>query len=55
VPELSQRSATELAEAIRNREVSSREVVDAHLDRIEKVNGDVNAVVVFTPCTWWWR
>jgi amidase len=44
--ELWQRSATELAEAIRTREVSSREVVDAHLDRIEKVNGDVNAVVV---------
>jgi amidase len=44
--ELWQRGATELAAAIRSGEVSSREVVDAHLDRIEKVNGEVNAVVI---------
>ncbi len=39
-------SATELAEAIRSKQVSSREVVDAHLRRIEKVNASVSAVTV---------
>lgn len=39
-------SATELAEAIRSRKVSSQEVVEAHLQRIEAVNPAVNAVVV---------
>jgi amidase len=41
-----QRSATELAELIRSKEVSSREVVQAHLDRIDEVNDAVNAVTV---------
>jgi amidase len=44
--ELWRRSAGELAAAIAAREVSSAEVVDAHLARIEAVNGRVNAVVV---------
>jgi amidase len=39
-------SATELAEAIRSGQVSSREVVEAHLRRIEQVNPAVNAVPV---------
>ncbi len=39
-------SATDLAEAIRSRQVSSREVVEAHLRRIEAVNPAVNAVTV---------
>src|ERR1043165_5165770 len=39
-------SATELARAIRQREVSSSEVVEAHLARIEEVNPKVNAVVL---------
>ncbi|MCC5885680.1 MAG: indole acetimide hydrolase [Gammaproteobacteria bacterium] len=38
------RSASELAGLIRSKEVSSREVVAAHLDRIEAVNGTINAV-----------
>jgi amidase len=38
--------ATELAEAISSRQVSSREVVDSHLRRIESVNPAVNAVTV---------
>lgn len=42
--ELWRKSATELAKLIRNRDVSSREVVTAHLDRIEAVNDKVNAV-----------
>ncbi len=44
--DLTQTSATELAALIRNRDVSSREVVQAHLDRIDAVNGQVNAVTV---------
>lgn len=39
-------SATELAQAIRSRRVSSREVVEAHLRRIEAVNPLINAVTV---------
>jgi amidase len=45
VSELWQRSAAELAAMIRGRQVSTREVVQAHLDRIEAVNPQVNAVV----------
>ena len=38
--------AAELAQAIRTKEVSAREVVQAHLDRIAAVNDKVNAVTV---------
>ncbi|MFZ6020959.1 MAG: amidase, partial [Chloroflexota bacterium] len=38
-------SATELARRIRRREFSAREVVEAHLQRIEQVNPKLNAVV----------
>ena len=44
--ELWRMSATELAEAIRSRQVSSQEVIEAHLRRIEAVNGSINAVVI---------
>ena len=37
--------ATELAELIRTRKFSSVEVVQAHLDRIEATNSDINAIV----------
>jgi aspartyl-tRNA(Asn)/glutamyl-tRNA(Gln) amidotransferase subunit A len=37
--------ATELAELIRTKKVSSVEVVQAHLDRIEATNAKVNAIV----------
>ena len=40
------RSAKYIAQAIRNREVSAVEVVQAHLDRIGEVNGRLNAVVM---------
>ncbi len=43
--ELWRRSATELAAAIRRREVSCVEVVQAHLARIEAVNPLLNAIV----------
>ena len=39
-------SATDLAEAIRSRQISSQEVIEAHLRRIEAVNPSVNAVTV---------
>ncbi|MBO3675614.1 amidase [Streptomyces sp. NEAU-YJ-81] len=39
------RDATELAELIRTRQVSAAEVVRAHLDRIEEVNPELNAMV----------
>jgi amidase len=47
--ELWESSATELAAMIRGREVSSREVIQAHLDRIEAVNPYLNAVVRVLP------
>ena len=43
--ELWQYSALELAERIRRGDTSSREVVEAHLARIDDVNGHLNAVV----------
>ena len=39
-------SATDLAEAIRSRQASSQEVIEAHLRRIEAVNPSINAVTV---------
>ena len=38
-------TATEMARRIRRRELSAREVLDAHLARIERINPKVNAVV----------
>jgi len=49
VSELWRKSALELAAMIRGREVSSREVVQAHLDRVEVVNPHINAVVRLLP------
>ena len=43
--ELWRKSALELAEGIRNKQFSSREVVDAHLARIDEVNPKVNAII----------
>src|ERR1700733_6238136 len=37
--------APKLAELIRNREVTSVEVVQAHLDRIDAINSKINAIV----------
>lgn len=42
--ELWRMGATELAEAIRSREISSKEVIESHLGRIEAVNPSINAV-----------
>jgi amidase len=49
VSELWRMSAVELAAMIRDREVSSREVIQAHLDRIEAVNPYLNAIVRLLP------
>jgi amidase len=43
--ELWQLGALEIAAAVRNRETTSREVLDALVDRIDSVNGELNAVV----------
>ena len=39
------RTATELARAIRDRELSSTEVVEAHLAHIAEHNSQINAAV----------
>lgn len=46
---LHQLDALELAARLRRRDVSAREVVQAHLDRIEQVNPTVNALVTLDP------
>jgi amidase len=47
--ELWRNGAVELATMIRNREVSSREVIQAHLDRVAAVNPQLNAIVRLLP------
>ncbi|MFJ6001736.1 amidase [Arthrobacter sp. NPDC092385] len=42
---LSDLSAVELTGAIRRRELSAREALEAHFDRIDAVNGTINAVI----------
>ena len=44
--ELTQKSAGELAHLIKRKEVSSKEVVEAHLDRIKEVNPEINAITI---------
>ncbi len=44
--ELNLKSATELADLIYKKEVSSKEVVEAHLNRIQEVNPEINAVTI---------
>ncbi|HEY8018311.1 MAG TPA: amidase [Actinomycetota bacterium] len=47
--ELAGAPATWLAARLRSGDVSAREVLDAHLDRIGSVNGTVNAIVTLEP------
>ena len=49
--ELCKYSATELATLIRKGSVSSREVVEAHLSRIETINGETNAITMILADT----
>ena len=44
-PDIIYSSATSIAQSIRDKQVSSVEVVQAHLDRIAEVNPSLNAVV----------
>ena len=46
ITELWQFGATELARLVRTRQVSSREVMEAHLRRIDQVNPGLNAVTI---------
>ena len=47
VSDLAFRSATELAAALRRREVSARELLDLYLARAERHNADINAIVAW--------
>jgi amidase len=47
--DLWRRTATDLTGLIRRREVSAVEVVQSHLDRIEAVNPQINAIVTLDP------
>ncbi|MEZ5779996.1 MAG: amidase [Paracoccaceae bacterium] len=47
--DLTHLSAAELSRRIATREVSAREVMEAHLDRIEAVNPAINAIVSLRP------
>lgn len=38
-------SAIEMREKIKNKELSSREIVEAHFNRIEEIEGDINAFI----------
>jgi amidase len=43
------RPATELAALLRARDVSARELLDAHLERIDRLNPELNAIVTLDP------
>ena len=43
---LATRPAVELAAAVRAREISSRELLELYLDRVERLNAPINAVVI---------
>ena len=38
-------SATEMLRALRKREVGALELLDAHLARVERLNGKLNAII----------
>ena len=48
-PEICGWTATEMARRIRDREVSCLEVMEAHLQQIERVNPTVNAIITLLP------
>ena len=47
--ELCDFTARELVTLIRSRGVSAKEILVAHLDRIESANPDLNAIVTLVP------
>lgn len=42
-------TATELVQSIQARKLSCKEVMEAHVAQIERVNPKVNAIVTFVP------
>ena len=48
-PEICFLTATELARRIREKDLSAREVMEAHLAQIDRVNPKVNAIVTLLP------
>jgi len=48
-PEICFMTASELAHRIRAKDLSAREVMDAHLAQIERINPKVNAIVTLMP------
>ena len=46
--ELCFQSAVQLASLVRSGELSARELLDAHLDQIDRVNPQVNAIVTLS-------
>jgi amidase len=46
--DITSKSASELASAIRSKKLTSKAIVEAHLDRIAKVNPKLNAIVQLT-------
>src|SRR5690242_14116590 len=49
MPDVATLPAHKLADALRRRELSSRELLDHYLDRIERLNPGLNAVVTLDP------
>ena len=43
---LLKKSASELAELVRSKEASSKEIVEAHFKRIKEVNPGINAITL---------
>src|SRR5690554_6407385 len=41
-------SAVEMKEKLKNKEISSKEIIKAHLDRIEEVEGSLNYFITLT-------
>src|ERR1700733_2105872 len=46
--DITSKSASELANAIRSKQLSSKSIVEAHLEQIAKVNPKLNAIVQLT-------
>src|SRR5262245_42297805 len=42
-------TATEMARHLRNKDLSAREVLDAHLHQIERINPKLNAIITLVP------
>ena len=41
-------TAIEMRDKLKNKEISSREIVNAHFDRIEEIEGDLNSFITLT-------